>query len=185
MRKDKVVTEVLGDAAAITPSDLYNAQFKTAAFGGYDKTEVDAYLERVADIFENLVNQVASLKQRVEEQRSDIERFRALEESLKETLASIQNYKENILDAARRQAEAILEEGRAQKARMEAEAKRVPETIEREARALRDLRDSLRNNLRAIIEAHTILLEKIPLADEKRLSRHVEETGHAEEESTS
>ena len=182
MRKDKVVSEVLGEAAAITPSDLYNMQFKTTAFGGYDKAEVDKLLERVADMFETLLNQSASLKQKNEEQRADIERFHELEESLKESLQSIQNYKEDILDAARRQAEAIVEEARAQKARMEADARHIPESIEREARALRDLRDSLRNNLRAILEAHSILLEKIPLTDERLLLRATQAPDPTEQE---
>ena len=52
MRKDKVVAEVLGDETAITPSDLYHTEFKSAVVGGYDKDEVDSFLERVADATE-------------------------------------------------------------------------------------------------------------------------------------
>jgi len=179
MRRDKVVSEVLGEEAAITPSDLYNMQFKTAAFGGYDKAEVDAFLERVADVFEDLAHQVAHLKQKCEEQRADIETFRDLEVTLKAALDSIQNYRQDIMDSARREADAIVEEARAVKARAETEARKIPEGIEREARALRDLRDNLRHNLRAILEAHTILLEKIPLADDRRLAHPAPDTGAA------
>ncbi|HNR30582.1 MAG TPA: DivIVA domain-containing protein [Candidatus Hydrogenedentes bacterium] len=175
MRRDRVVSEVLGEEAAITPSDLYNMQFKTAAFGGYDKAEVDGFLERVADVFEDLVHQVAHLKQKCEEQRADIETFRDLEVTLKAALDSIQNYKQEIVDSARREANAIIEEARAVKAKAEAEARKMPDGIEREARALRDLRDSLRNNLRAILEAHAILLDKIPLADDRRFTPHAHE----------
>lgn len=180
MRKDKIVSQVLGEESAITPSDLYNMQFKTAAFGGYDKAEVDAYLERVADVFEGLVTQVAQLKQRCEEQRADIETFRDLGGTLKASLDTLQNYRQEILDIARREADAIREQAHAIKAKAEAEAKIVPESIDREARALRDLRDSLRNNLRAVIEAHTILLEKIPAAEDRRRHGHDD---HAEKQS--
>lgn len=40
MRKDKVVSEVLGEELAITPSDLYNTELKNAIMGGYDKQEM-------------------------------------------------------------------------------------------------------------------------------------------------
>jgi cell division initiation protein len=175
MRKDKVVSEVLGEEAAITPSDLYNMQFKTSAIGGYDKGEVDAFLERVGDVMEDLVRQVTQLRERCEEQRADIESFRELEGVLKASLGVIENYKQEILDAARREADALVAEARATRERAAAAARRLPANIAREARDLRDLRDGLRNNIRAILESHAILLERIPAADESVLDRFEEE----------
>ena len=54
MRKEKMISEVLGQSAGLTPSDLYNTEFKTSLVAGYDKNDVDAFLERVADEFEAL-----------------------------------------------------------------------------------------------------------------------------------
>lgn len=175
MRKDKVVSEVLGEEAAITPSDLYNMQFKTSAIGGYDKGEVDAFLERVGDVMEELVRQVTQLRERCDEQRTDIETFRQLEGVLKASLGTIEHYKQEILDAARREADAIVAEARAMRERAAAAAHRLPVNIAREARDLRDLRDGLRNNIRAILESHAILLDRIPAADEGVLERFQED----------
>ena len=57
MRKEKLIDEVLGEGAGLTPSDLYNTEFRTNLIGGYDKNEVDAFLERVADQFEVLIRE--------------------------------------------------------------------------------------------------------------------------------
>ena len=171
MRKDKLVSEVLGEESTITPSDLYNMEFKTSVVGGYDKVEVDALLERLADVMEDLIREVSLLKEKTEEQRSHIDAFREVEAVLKRSLGTIENYKEEILDSARREAEAIRAEARSVRARAEAEARRLPEHIASEARALRNLRDSLRGNIQSILESHRILLENIPPADESVLER--------------
>jgi DivIVA domain-containing protein len=171
MRKDKIVSEVLGEEATITPSDLYNMEFKTSVMGGYDKTEVDALLERVADVMEDLIREVSLLKEKNEEQRSHIDAFREVEAVLKRSLGTIENYKEEILDSARREADALRAEARAIRARAEAEARRLPENIAGEARALRNLRESLRGNIQSILESHRILLDNIPPADESVLQR--------------
>ncbi|MFP4500838.1 MAG: DivIVA domain-containing protein [Candidatus Hydrogenedentota bacterium] len=171
MRKDKFITEVLGEEAAITPSDLYNMTFKTSTIGGYDKAEVDAFLERVADVFEELLREIGHLRERTEDQKQNIDTFRELEGSLKTSLATIENYKEEILDSARREADAVIEEARAIRDRASVEAKKLPESIAMEARSLRDVRDSLQHNIASALEAHRILLERTPHADESILDK--------------
>ncbi|MDX9974121.1 MAG: DivIVA domain-containing protein, partial [FCB group bacterium] len=49
VRKDKVVTEMLGEDFAISPSDLCEKKFRRVLTGGYDRKQVDRFLERVAD----------------------------------------------------------------------------------------------------------------------------------------
>ena len=150
MRKDKLVAEVLGDEAAITPSDLYNTEFKNALMGGYDKDEVDEYLERVADVMEGLITQVKELKQQVEEQRSRADAVKDMENTLRNALVSSQKFGDDIAESARREADALLAEARLAKARAEQEAAVLPEELHNEVNRLAAQRDRLRMDMRAL-----------------------------------
>lgn len=165
MRKDRVVSEVLGEESAITPSDLYNTEFRNALVGGYDKTEVDAFLERVADVFESLIQQVRELKARAESQKTEIETLREMEGSLRDALVTAQKFSENTVAAAKRQAEAILEEARLAKARAEIAAGEMPKSLRTEIEALQAARGRLRADLEAMLKAHAALLARIPRAE--------------------
>jgi cell division initiation protein len=165
MRRDKIIEEVLGDEALLTPSDLYNTEFKNALVGGYDKDEVDDYLERAADTMEALINRVRELKEELEAQRHKMEEVRDMENTLKNALISSQKFGENIEESARRQAEALLAEARAEREQMLASARQLPEELAREITALKAERDRLRTDLRAVLAAHSALLLEIPTAE--------------------
>jgi len=165
MRKDKVIQDVLGDESLLSPSDLYNTAFKNALVGGYDKDEVDEYLERVADSMEALINRVRSLKEELEAQRAKVEEVRDMENTLRNALVTSQKFGENIEESARRQADAVVQEAEAQRERLLLESRRMPEELQREINALRAERDRLRTDLRAVLAAHSALLMEIPSAD--------------------
>lgn len=165
MRKDKVIQDVLGDESLLSPSDLYNTAFKNALVGGYDKDEVDEYLERVADSMEALINRVRSLKEELEAQRAKVEEVRDMENTLRNALVTSQKFGENIEESARRQADAVVQEAEAQRERLLLESRRLPEELQREINSLRAERDRLRTDLRAVLAAHSALLMEIPSAD--------------------
>lgn len=167
MRTDKVVSEVLGEESAITPSDLYNTEFKSAIMGGYDKNEVDAFLERVADAYEAVLTQLRTLRERNEEQKVQLDAYLEMEHTLRDALITAQKFSEDALDGARREADALIEQARLTKARAEHEAGRLSEALRAEIRALRDERGRLRADLEAILEAHRHLVENIPAAEHK------------------
>ncbi len=165
MKKDQIVSEVLGEEAVITPSDLYNTEFKNALMGGYDKVEVDTFLERVADAFEALINRVKELQDTLEEERNDMAEFREMENTLRDALASAQRFNEDTLDSARRKADAIVAEAETNKARAGLEAEALPAALRAEIEELRAERNRLRMDLRAVLAAHTALLHDIPTAE--------------------
>jgi len=164
MRKDKVVSEVLGAEVAITPSDLYHAEFKSAKLGGYDKSEVDAYLERLADVLEELIGQVRTLKEANEDLESEMTEFRAMEKSLREAMLSSQRVSDDIVEAARREAKSLVEEARLKKLQAQIEASKVPDALARDINLLKQQRMRLRVEITSILETHRQLLETlIPL----------------------
>ena len=164
MKRDKVIREVLGDENAITPSDLCNQPFRRAVFGGYKMDEVDAFLNRAADQLESLLEQLRLLKAQNEEQKGRIEEYRQMEGTLRSALISSQKFGEDTVDAARREAQALVEEARAIQAKAEAEAARLPEALSQEIRLLTDKRERLRAEILAILDTHRALLARLPQA---------------------
>lgn len=161
MRRDKVVQEVLGDENVITPSDLCHHEFKRVTMGGYRPEDVDQLLERVADVMENLNEQVRRLKIENESLRERLAEQRASENVMREALVSTQRTSESIIEAARRQADAIIGEAKAERARIRADQARVPESIENEIRLLRQQRERFRTQFLSVLETHRRLLDDL------------------------
>ena len=137
MRTDRVVSEVLGEEHALTPSDLYNAELKTNLFGGYSKNQVDLLLERAADVLETLIKRNKQLKQQVDEQQAEIQKFHDMEESLRSALVSSQKMSENITASARFQADALVEEARLAKAQAVFQMEQLPVKLREEIARLK------------------------------------------------
>jgi len=160
MKTDKLVGEVLGKELVLTPSEIVNKEFKRSV-GGYNTREVDEFLERVADLLEELVSQVRTLKEKDEQQQTQLEQYREIENTLRDALASSQRFSEDILDTAKREAHALIEEARLAKAQAEFKAARLPIVLAREVRLLRQERNRLRAELKSILQTHMNLVESL------------------------
>lgn len=176
MRRDRVVGDVLGEENAISPSDLYNTDFKSSLVGGYDKADVDKFLERVGDVFEALLAQTRELREQIEQQRVQIDSFQEMETSMRSALTSAQKFSENLVDAAKREAAAIKEQTKLLRAQALQEARELPGALKHEIQQLRDARDRLRADLYAMVEAHRALLGDVEPAEmARRRARSAEE----------
>ena len=68
MRRDKVISEVLGAETILTPSEIYAQRFPKSLVGGYSVESVDEFLHRVADTVELLLDRIQELKEKIDEQ---------------------------------------------------------------------------------------------------------------------
>ncbi len=159
MRQDRVVSEVLGHETVLTPSDLYHKQFRHSVVGGYRPSEVDAYLQRVADVLESLIRQVRELKAAIEDHKEQLEGYHDIEETLRNALAASQKFSESYVEAARRESENMIAAAQIEKDRVMAEAATLPAALAREIGSLRDQRDRLRADMMSILAAHRTMLE--------------------------
>ncbi|HIJ65086.1 MAG TPA: DivIVA domain-containing protein [Candidatus Hydrogenedentes bacterium] len=173
MRDKKVVSEVLGESAALTPSDILNRRFSRSLWGGYDVKEVRKFLEQVADRFEALIRKVHSLEQQQEERKARLEEYRQMESTLRSALVSSQKFGDEIIEAAKREAKALVEEGRLEKERAMLEATKIPGEIARNIDLLEQQRRRLRVELLAILDAHRSLLCRIIPTDDAEPSGSV------------
>ena len=161
MKQDRVISEVLGDEIALSPSDLLNQQFKRAGFGGYRRQQVDDFIERVADVLEGLINQVRQLKEKNDEQRRTIAEYEDIEAALRNTLLTSQHHGDRMLDTAKREAYVIVEEAKLKRAQAQADATKLPTHLARDIHLLEQQRSRLRVELLAILETHRKLIDSL------------------------
>lgn len=111
----------------ITPIDIQEQKFKIT-FRGYDKSEVDAFLDTVATEMEDLLRENSFIKEEIERLNKEIERLKVMEDTLKNTIISAQKMAEDFKETARKEADNIVADARvrAEKILFDAE-KRVSE----------------------------------------------------------
>ncbi len=95
----------------ITPIDIQEQKFKVS-FRGYDRDEVDAFLDLVAKELEDLLRENNFLKEEIEKLNRENDYLKDMEETLKKTLVAAQKMAEDYKENAKKEAENIVMEGR-------------------------------------------------------------------------
>ena len=99
----------MGDAMKITPLDIQQMVFKVN-FRGYDKEEVNRFLEELAQTVEALNRDHAVQREKIiflEQQLAELKRTEA---TLSNTLLSAQSLAENVKQNAHREADLVIKE---------------------------------------------------------------------------
>jgi len=161
MRLNKLLSEILGDEHMITPSEFLNPPFKSGLLGGYRKAEVDAFMQRAADAMETLISELRELRSETDRQKKRLEEYRQMEMALRNALTSSQQFSENIIAAAKREAELIREEAIAFKNRTLVEANRFPQEIAAVIEELNRQKKRFRQEMISLLDAHRRLLDII------------------------
>lgn len=142
----------------ITPVDIRQQQFSTRMFRGYDAQEVDAFLEDVAEDYEQLVKENALLKEQLAALE---ERMRGVEErerTLQEVLVTTQRVTEEMKEGAKREAQLMVREAELQGEKLLEAARAEEAKIKNEVLALQRARRQLFEGLRATIEMYQRLI---------------------------
>ena len=99
----------MGDTMRITPLDIQQMVFKVS-FRGYDKEEVNRFLEELAQTVEALNRDLAVQREKIiflEQQLAELKRTEA---TLSNTLLSAQSLAENVKQNAHREADLVIKE---------------------------------------------------------------------------
>jgi len=99
----------MGDAMKITPLDIQQMVFR-AKFRGYDREEVNRFLEEVAQTVESLNRDNAALRERVACMEQQVAELKRTETTLSNTLVSAQSLADDVKRSAQRDAELIVKE---------------------------------------------------------------------------
>lgn len=99
----------MGDVMKITPLDIQQMVFRTK-LRGYDREEVNRFLEEVAQTVESLNRDNATLRERIVFLEQQVTELKRTESTLSNTLVSAQSLADDVKRSAQRDAELTIKE---------------------------------------------------------------------------
>lgn len=134
----------------LTPVDIHNQDF-SRSFRGYDRDEIDDFLDRVVTDYETLYRENNQLKREIELNTKELTQFHNLEKNLQDTLLVAQRTSDEVISTANSRAEDIK-----QAAQQNAET--IIHSAELEAKRLLD--DAAQKVREAVTEYERIVTDK-------------------------
>jgi cell division initiation protein len=161
----------------ISPMDLQRQTFKRR-LRGFDPDEVSAYLNLLAEELAEQHHAQAALEQELQSLRRQVQEHKEREQILKNTLLTAQRVSEELREASRKQAEAVVKEAELQADRLLELAQGRAREVERDTLDLRAMRQNLRTDIRALVQrlSHILdLQEEAEVEDNLRFLKRREE----------
>ena len=142
----------------LTPIDIRKWEFKKGV-RGYDKYEVQAFLELSAEEFEKLLQERREFEQKSKRLEKEIEEYRRVEKSLQDTLISAKETTDKSMQNSRKEAELIVGDAELQADKILDSARKKVSRIEDEITRLTVLRNSFAVKLKGLLNSQIELLE--------------------------
>lgn len=142
----------------ITPIDIQHKTFKKA-LQGYDRTEVDQFLDEIIETLEDDAHHRAALEADIADLKERISHFKAMEESLQNTLVLAQRTADEVKASAHKEADLIREQARMAAEREIASYNDAMSEVRREHQRTVEAAEKAKSELRSLLTTHLALLE--------------------------
>jgi len=143
----------MSNGIKVTPIDIQQKRFHVV-FRGYERNEVETFLDLVRDDMETIVREVTELR---EFRQSYDERLRELnerEETVKNTLLMTQKLMEDQKDNARREAAVIIKEAEFRGQQVLSNAQDEKAKLEVEIQELKRRKHHFLQDIKKVVEMH-------------------------------
>lgn len=144
----------------ITPVDIQHKSFKKA-LQGYDRSDVDGFLDEVIETLEDEAQQRAALEADIADLKERISHFKAMEESLQNTLVLAQRTADEVKASAHKEADLIREKARLAGEKEIAGYNDAISDVRREHQRTVEAVEKARSELRSLLMTHLALLERV------------------------
>ncbi len=151
----------MNEAKRLTVLEIETRKFRRR-LRGYDPTAVEAFLQEVAACYEEVLTENQQLREELIGLREEVQRYRTLENTLKESLVLAQKSADETRANAHREAELILQAARQQAEQMRREAEARIQHLLNEIEALETRKRTLIIELRSVLLSHLQALEMAP-----------------------
>ncbi len=141
--------------------DIQHKTFKKA-LQGYDRGEVDQFLDEIIESLEDEAHARAALEAELADLRDRISHFKSMEESLQNTLLLAQRTADEIKASAHKESDLIKAEARLASEREIATHAGRAEDARREMQRAVDAAEKARSELRSLLMTHLSLLDRHP-----------------------
>jgi cell division initiation protein len=151
----------------ISPQSLKKQEFNKS-MRGYDKEEVHAFLDKLADEIDELQKEFEAIKNEQEAATAELNKLRVLEKHLNDTLENAQEAAAKNIDSAKRQASLMVKEAEIKAAQIIDNARQTSDEMRSAVINLREEKDLIVAKLKAMINTQAKLLEmKIEESDKE------------------
>lgn len=168
----------------LTPIDITNKRFRRA-LRGYRISEVDEFLAEVGADYEAVVLENARLREQVAQMQQELDRYRAMEEAMKEALVLAQRTADELRATAHKEAEILRAQAELQiRQQFEQQRKAIADLHAARQRFAIELRSAL-NGMLEFVERYLSLpstdAELEPASPEKEAEQPEPEKSHVEQ----
>ena len=165
----------------LTPIDIRKWEFKKG-IRGYDKYEVQAFLELAAEEFEKLMQDRREFEQKSKRLEKEIEEYRRVEKSLQDTLISAKETTDRSMENSRKEAELIIGDAELHADKVLESARKKASKIEDEITRLTVLRNSFAIKLKSILSSQIELVEMFGDVNDNNIGLDISEENLPEED---
>lgn len=141
----------------VTPLDIRKQEFKKS-FSGYDKREVENFLEMVAMQLEGLIRENMSYKEQLNDVERKIDDYRRMERTLQDTLTSAQKTTDELRKNAEREGSIILKNSSLESQNIIHQAKIEESQLRSEIKTLITMKNNFIAKFKGMIEAYSKML---------------------------
>ena len=145
----------------ITVVDIQHRTFKRA-LQGYDRTDVDQFLDEIIESLEDDATARAALEAEIADLKERISHFKAMEDSLQSTLLLAQRTADEVKAAAHKEADLIKQEARLASERESGILSERVEEARREHQRMVDIADKAKSEIRSLLLSHLSLIDREP-----------------------
>lgn len=138
--------------------DIKQQEFEKS-LRGYDPTEVDSYLNLIANEWENMVGKVRELQAEVDKMNNKLKHYEKVEEALHETLQTAKTSADQKLSSARKEAKNIVDKAELEADSIVKDANLQRQEIRQSILRLIDRRNEMINMLKSYIDSTKNSLE--------------------------
>jgi cell division initiation protein len=147
--------------AKMTIVDIQHKQFRKK-LNGYDPSDVDQFLDEIIETLEDEAHKHAALEAEMSDLRERISHFKAMEESLQNTLLLAQRTADEVKANAHKEADLIRHEARLNVEKEIASLADRANDARREHQRALETAEQAKGELRSLLMTHLSLLERSP-----------------------
>ncbi|UCG81452.1 MAG: DivIVA domain-containing protein [Desulfobacterales bacterium] len=154
----------------ITPADIQQQQFRIR-FRGFDVSQVDSFLERIADEFKALIAENDNKQKEFQKLEREIQEYKDREKAFKGAMVNAQKALDDMRTNAEKEAELVVAEAEMKAEKMLGTAHNRLTQLHEDISELKRQRMQLEVELGTILEAHRKLLDMSTEAmDDEKIS---------------
>lgn len=132
---------------------------------GYNRSEVNAFIERVIRETEGIINKCQEQKDEIKDLKDKLESYKLLEDSINKSIVNAEKTSDNIKRLAREEANVIVSDAKNNASRIVNDALIRSERIEQQADVLERNIKIFKRKLKIIVEQQLAVVEEMEVLD--------------------